>query len=186
MTFVSTTLPLGSILLAGLFVSLSLAVACDGAESCPSHPCDPTSDGDPFDVLHWCAEEGECACKSADASAPPCSLELIDASETVTLPIGELWSTLGGRHDLVITYASCDQDSQPLHIDDVQIRLDGEPALCTSTNPCDPTGTPTVTTCPGIPSTVKSIALSFTYDGAEGQASLQVEMRDTTCSYFCS
>ncbi len=174
-----------------MFAASSLAVACDGAESCPSHPCDPTSNGEPFDLLDWCAETGGCllddapVCKDGDRT-PACVLKSVDASETLTFPVGKLWPTLGGRHDLVVTYASCDQDARPADFTDLQVRFDGKPAQCASMDPCDPTGTPTVMTCLGIPSTVSSITFSFTYGGAEGPTSLQVELQDTTCSYFCS
>jgi hypothetical protein len=170
-------------------------IACDGAESCPSHPCDPTSNGDPFDVIRWCEESGACLrndapvplCKDADASsAPACRLARVDANETLSFPIHELGEALRGRRDLVVTYASCDTDAQLPDFKDVQILFDGEPAPCASSNPCDPSGIATVTTCLGVPSTVRSVTVSFTYDGAEGATNVQVEMQDATCSYFCS
>lgn len=178
-----------------ILACIFLGVACDGAASCPNPPCDPASDGEPFDVLRWCEESGKClrddtrvpVCSDANASPPPaCALGPVDAGETLTFPVGQLWSTLGGRHDLDVVYASCDTDSQPPDFQDVQIRFDGVPAECTSANPCDPNGTPTVTTCQGVPSTVSSITFAFVYGGAQGMTSLQVKMQDTHCSYFCS
>jgi hypothetical protein len=175
-------------------VLAGLAIACDGAESCPSHPCDPTSNGDPFDVLRWCEESGAClrdgtrvaVCTDAGSTAASCALGSVGASETLTLPVGSLASTLEGRRDLVVTYASCDTDAELPDVEDVEIRFDGEPASCASSNPCDPSGVATVTTCLGVPSTVRSITVSFKYGGAQGKLGLQVEMQDSTCSYFCS
>jgi hypothetical protein len=85
-----------------------------------------------------------------------------------------------------VIYASCDEDAQPPDIKDVQILFDGAPATCESANPCDPAGAPTMTTCLGVPSTTQSITFSFTYNGDQGKTNLQVELQDTTCSYFCS
>jgi len=177
------------------FTGLLLAVACDDAASCPAHPCDPTSDGVAFDLLDWCEASGGCLrdgvevpiCSDVDASpAPSCALGPVDASESLTFPVGRLWSTLGARHDLVVTYAACDAVSDPPVFTDVEILFDGKSASCQTTNPCDPTGTPTVVTCTEIPTTVQSITFSFVYDGAQGRTHLQVEMQDTMCSYFCS
>lgn len=172
----------------------ALAISCDDGASCPANPCDPASDGVRFDVLGWCEESGGClrngaqvpVCKDADASpAPSCALEQVDGSETLTFPIGELWPMLGGRHDLVVTFTSCDDVARPPDLQEVQIRLDGEPAACQPTNPCDPAGLPTLITCLGVSATVQSITFSFIYDGAEGSLPLQVQMEDAACSYFC-
>jgi hypothetical protein len=93
---------------------------------------------------------------------------------------------LAGRRDLVITFAQCERDGAPPDLGDAQVLFDGVPASCASTNPCDPTATPTIMTCAGVPSSVELVTVSFSYRGAQGMTSLQVEMQNQSCSYVCS
>ena len=170
-------------------------MACDGGASCPSHPCNPVSDGTPFDLLDWCQTSGLClrdaepvpVCPHADARPPPsCSLGPVDAGETLSFPVEMLGATLGGRRDLVIVYAQCELDGAPADLKDVQVLFDGVPAPCASANPCDPTATPTVMTCAGVPKSVKLVTVSFSYGGAQGMTSLHVEMQNQACAYVCT
>jgi hypothetical protein len=176
--------------------AVTLAVACDQGDSCPSHPCDPLSDGTPLDLIGWCETSGQCVkdgvsvpvCPHPDAATPPaCALDPVDTGETLTLPIGRLVDTLGGRRDLVITYADCeDVDGSPPDFGDLQVLYDGVPApRCASGNPCDPGGGPTVMTCAAVPKTVDLLTISFSYNGAKGKTTLLVEMQDSACSYYC-
>jgi hypothetical protein len=176
-------------------LGVAFAPACDDAASCPGRRCDATSDGTPFDLVQWCQTSGQCirdgvtvpVCPDAGASPPPaCAIGPVDGNETLTFPLGQLGPTLGGRRDLVVTYAACEyRDGEPPDFQDLQVLYDGAPAECQSANPCDPSETPTVMICRGVPSTVDFITISFSYSGAEGKTTLAVEMQDTTCSYFC-
>jgi len=178
-----------------VLAAVALGTACDGGASCPGQPCHPLSDGTPFDLLDWCQTSGLClrdtervpVCPHADATPPPsCSLGPVDAGETLSFPIGMLRPMLAGRRDLIITYGACERDGAPPDLQDVQVLFDGVPASCATANPCDPAALPTIMTCAAVPSSVELITLSFSYSGAQGMTSIQVEMQNQACSYVCS
>jgi hypothetical protein len=186
---------LGWALCALAVLAAAVVPACDQGASCPGHPCDPPSDGTPFDLIDYCQTTGTClrdglpaiVCHHPDASPPPtCALGPVDSNETLTFPLGSLAATLGGRRDLVITYAQCERDGAPPDLMDLAVFYDGVPAACEAANPCDPSATPTVLVCRGVPASVTDATLSFSYGGAQGKTSLSVEMLNTTCSYLCT
>ena len=187
---------LSGLLFAATLAAVGIGAACDDASSCPGMSCDPAIDGTPFDLLDWCQASGEClrdgkrvpACPGADADPPPaCALAPFDDDETLEFPVGDLASTLAGRRDLVLVLAPCDnRDAAPPDVRNVEVAFDRVRAGCESANPCDPKEAPTVITCAGVPSSVKNVTVSFTYDGAQGKTTLDVRMQNTSCSYFCA
>jgi hypothetical protein len=163
----------------GAFVVLALAVLA-GPEGCQCHDVCPP----PYGPFQYCTANGTCTVAGApithcadDGTTPNCILWNPPPGETLTLPVGAMWPTLGTRDDLAVD-CNCTFTSQGDAARDgsecngaVTVQFDGVPATGCSCLP----GRPMM--CSDIPHSVKVISLTF----SEGAPGLALEFHDNEC-----
>ena len=161
---------------ASAVAALAVGVAFHG---CQCHDVCP----EPYDPTAFCHSTGPCTVPAppttqctAAGTIPNCVL-WNPTLDVLTLPVGEMWPTLGTRDDLAID-CSCPGAPQAEAGDagsacnsDVTVLFDGQPATGCS---CPP-GRPMM--CSNIPRSVKVITLNF----AEVEPDVVLEFQDSEC-----
>jgi hypothetical protein len=158
-----------------------LVLACMGLHACQcKEPCQ-----DAYNAFQFCIATGTCTFAGApithcaeDGTTPSCFPSNAAPGDTITLPIGAMWPTLGTRDDLMIdctcatsSLRDAGEDGGTVCNGSLTVLFDGVPATGCSCAPDRPI------MCSDIPHSVKVISLAF----AEGASDLSLDFHDTEC-----
>ena len=159
-------------------LSILLVPAGVGLRGCQcKEPCP-----DAYNGFQFCVASGNCTFAGApiahcaeDGTAPSCLPSNAAPGDTLTLPVGAMWPTLGTRDDLMIdcncTTSSPGDAGGTMCNGSLTVLFDGVPATGCSCPPDRPM------MCSDIPRSVNVISLTF----AEGASDLALDFHDNEC-----
>lgn len=112
---------MAAMLFASMWPGAGLGCGGPDAGSCPPNPCPPI-----FSVDNWCGTAGMCAIagKGWPVDGPDRQVTLLEARQTLAIPIGQFVESLGGAHDLFIRALGLRGDVEPDSAG-FDVRLDG-------------------------------------------------------------